>query len=203
VIVLDVLHRLGYGGHRDDLQRVGGTGDGGIDGVISLDKLGWKKYMFRKGKNTVGSAEIRGFYGALHEQKAKRGVFITTSGFSAHARDYARKVEGLVLVDGERLVHLMIEMTLVYHRSCLKYPNWIWIILSKAINFDRMIIDLVTRDGNAGVNDDNTTADSPGMLPYFRLSRGGHSRGVVYLQNPYGGVCLGCRAAGKQPLYLR
>jgi restriction system protein len=36
-------------------------------------------------------------------------VFITTSGFSAHARDYARKVEGLVLVDGERLVHLMIE----------------------------------------------------------------------------------------------
>jgi restriction system protein len=48
VIVLDVLHRLGYGGHRDDLQRVGGTGDGGIDGVISLDKLGWKKYMFRK-----------------------------------------------------------------------------------------------------------------------------------------------------------
>lgn len=43
VIVLDVLHRLGYGGHRDDLQRVGGTGDGGIDGIISLDKLGLEK----------------------------------------------------------------------------------------------------------------------------------------------------------------
>ena len=47
VIVLDVLHRLGYGGHRDDLQRVGGTGDGGIDVIISLDKLGLEKFTCR------------------------------------------------------------------------------------------------------------------------------------------------------------
>jgi len=39
VIVLDVLHRLGYGGHRDDLQRVGGSGDGGIDGIVSTPVL--------------------------------------------------------------------------------------------------------------------------------------------------------------------
>ncbi len=43
IIVLDVLHRLGYGASRSDLQRVGGSGDGGIDGVISLDKLGLEK----------------------------------------------------------------------------------------------------------------------------------------------------------------
>ena len=42
-IVLDVLHRLCYGANRSDLQRAGGTGDGGIDGVISLDKLGLEK----------------------------------------------------------------------------------------------------------------------------------------------------------------
>ncbi|MBX4650220.1 restriction endonuclease [Klebsiella michiganensis] len=125
VIVLDVLHRLGYGGHRDDLQSVGGTGDGGIDGVISLDKLGLEKVYVqaKRWQNTVGSAEIRGFYGALHEQKAKRGVFITTSGFSAHARDYARKVEGLVLVDGERLVHLMIENDVGVSSRLLKVPK--------------------------------------------------------------------------------
>ena len=35
--------RLGYGASRADLQRVGGVGDGGIDGVISLDKLGLEK----------------------------------------------------------------------------------------------------------------------------------------------------------------
>ncbi|GAC1463568.1 MAG: hypothetical protein PVSMB1_13910 [Gemmatimonadaceae bacterium] len=39
-IVLDLLHRMGYGTSREDLQRVGGVGDGGIDGVISLDRLG-------------------------------------------------------------------------------------------------------------------------------------------------------------------
>lgn len=77
VIVLDVLHRLGYGGHRGDLQRVGGTGDGGIDGIISLDKLGLEKVYVqaKRWKGTVGSAEVRGFYGALPEQKVKRGVF--------------------------------------------------------------------------------------------------------------------------------
>lgn len=42
-IVLDLLHRMGYGASRADLQRVGGSGDGGIDGVISLDRLGLEK----------------------------------------------------------------------------------------------------------------------------------------------------------------
>ncbi len=62
VIVLDVLHRPGYGGHRDDLQRVGGTGDGGIDGVISLDKLGLEKVYVqaKRWQNTVGEARITG-----------------------------------------------------------------------------------------------------------------------------------------------
>lgn len=47
VVVLDVLHRLGYGTSREDLQRVGGVGDGGIDGVISLDRLGFEKVYVR------------------------------------------------------------------------------------------------------------------------------------------------------------
>jgi len=42
-IVLDLLHAMGYGTSRTDLQRVGGVGDGGIDGVISLDRLGLEK----------------------------------------------------------------------------------------------------------------------------------------------------------------
>jgi restriction system protein len=34
---------MGYCTSRSDLQRVGGAGDGGIDGVISLDRLGLEK----------------------------------------------------------------------------------------------------------------------------------------------------------------
>ncbi|MEO6408570.1 MAG: winged helix-turn-helix domain-containing protein, partial [Burkholderiaceae bacterium] len=37
-VVLDLLHRMGYGANRADLQRVGGSGDEGIDGIISLDR---------------------------------------------------------------------------------------------------------------------------------------------------------------------
>lgn len=125
VIVLDVLHRLGYGGHRDDLQRIGGTGDGGIDGIISLDKLGLEKVYVqaKRWQNTVGRPELQAFYGALAGQKAKRGVFITTSGFTSQARDFAHSVEGMVLVDGERLVHLMIENEVGVSSRLVKVPK--------------------------------------------------------------------------------
>ena len=36
-LVLDLLHRMGYGANRADLQRVGGSGDAGI---ISLGRRG-------------------------------------------------------------------------------------------------------------------------------------------------------------------
>lgn len=42
-------------------------------------------------------------------QKAKKGVFITTSSFSSQALEFARSVEGIVLVDGRRLAGLMID----------------------------------------------------------------------------------------------
>lgn len=110
-IVLDVLHRLGFGASRQALQQVGGSGDGGIDGIISLDALGLEKVYVqaKRWQNTVGRPDLQAFFGALAGQKAKRGVFITTSGFTAQAVDFARSVEGLALVDGKRLVNLMLD----------------------------------------------------------------------------------------------
>lgn len=125
VIVLDVLHKLGYGGHRDDLQRVGGTGDGGIDGIISLDKLGLEKVYVqaKRWQGTVGRPELQAFYGALAGQKAKRGIFITTSGFTAHAVEFSRSVEGLVLIDGNRLVNLMMDNEVGVTSQLVKLPK--------------------------------------------------------------------------------
>lgn len=110
-VVLDVLHRLGYGASRSDLQRVGGSGDGGIDGVISLDRLGLEKVYVqaKRWKGTVGRPEIQGFYGALAGQRANKGVFITTSGFTPQAIDFARSVERVVLIDGAMLAQFMID----------------------------------------------------------------------------------------------
>ncbi|MCW5610680.1 MAG: restriction endonuclease [Rubrivivax sp.] len=110
-IVLDLLHRMGYGASRADLVRVGGSGDGGIDGVISLDRLGLEKVYVqaKRWQGSVGRPVLQEFYGALAGQKAKKGVFITTSAFTTQALEFARSVEGIVLVDGTRLAGLMID----------------------------------------------------------------------------------------------
>lgn len=110
-IVLDVLHKMGYGASRSDLQRVGGSGDGGIDGIISLDRLGLEKVYVqaKRWQNSVGRPEVQAFYGALAGQRATKGVFITTSTFTAQALDFGRSVERVVLVDGDKLADLMID----------------------------------------------------------------------------------------------
>lgn len=124
-IVLDLLHRMGYGTSRDDLQRVGRTGDGGIDGVIALDRLGLEKVYVqaKRWQSTVGRPEIQGFFGALAGQRAKKGVFITTSTFSQQATEFARSVEGIVLVDGEKLASLMTEHEVGVSLRPLKVPK--------------------------------------------------------------------------------
>lgn len=124
-IVLDLLHRMGYGASRADLQRVGGSGDAGIDGVISLDRLGLEKVYVqaKRWQSNVGRPELQAFYGALAGQKAKKGVFITTSAFTSQALDFARSVEGIVLIDGVRLASLMIEYELGVTARTVKIPK--------------------------------------------------------------------------------
>lgn len=125
-LVLDLLHAMAYGTDRSDLQRVGGSGDGGIDGIISLDKLGLEKVYIqaKRWKNIVGSPEIQGFMGALQLQGASKGVFITTSNFTKEARAAAVKARGsIVLVDGERLTALMIDHGVGVSHKALRVPK--------------------------------------------------------------------------------
>ncbi len=125
-LVLDLLHKMGYGTSRSDVQRVGGSGDGGIDGIISLDRLGLEKVYVqaKRWKNTVGSPEIQGFMGALQLQGASKGVFITTSGFTRDAKDAATRARGsIVLVDGRQLTRLMIEHEVGVTPKPLKIPK--------------------------------------------------------------------------------
>lgn len=111
--VLDVLVAMGYGGVEQRARRIGGSGDGGVDGVIDQDPLGLARIYVQAKRyapdNIVGRPQIQGFVGALHGQQASQGIFITTSGFSREAVEYARTVSAsVVLVDGIRLASLMI-----------------------------------------------------------------------------------------------
>lgn len=124
-IVLDLLHRMGYGATRSDLQRVGGSGDAGIDGIISLDKLGLEKVYVqaKRWQSTVGRPEIQAFYGALAGQRANKGVFITTSSYTSQAIDFAKSVERIVLVDGPKLAELMIDHEVGVSARTIKVPK--------------------------------------------------------------------------------
>ena len=112
-LVVDLLLVMGYGGSRKDAgQAVGQSGDGGIDGIIKEDKLGLDVIYLqaKRWENVVGSKEIRNFVGSLVGQKADKGVFITTSGFTKDALEYVKTItHKVILIDGDMLTQLMIE----------------------------------------------------------------------------------------------
>lgn len=112
-LVVDVLLKMGYGGSLKDAGKaIGKSGDGGIDGIIKEDKLGLDTIYIqaKRWEGTVGRPEIQKFMGALAGNRAKKGVFITTSSFSPDARTYANSIETkIVLIDGKQLAELMIE----------------------------------------------------------------------------------------------
>jgi len=112
-LVVEVIVKMGYGGTRQDAGKaIGKSRDGGIDGIIKEDKLGLDTIYIqaKRWENTVGRPEIQKFVGALTGQRAKKGLFISTSNFSSDAVDYVSRIETkIVLIDGEILAQLMID----------------------------------------------------------------------------------------------
>lgn len=112
-VVVDLLLKMGYGGSRKGAGvAIGKSGDEGIDGVISEDKLGLDNLYIqaKRWEGTVGRPEIQKFVGALTGQRSKKGVFITTSNFTKDASEYTQRIDAkVVLIDGPMLADLMID----------------------------------------------------------------------------------------------
>ncbi len=111
-LVVDLMKAMNYG----DGLKTKTSGDGGIDGIIPEDKLGfsliyiqakcWDRDM------TISRPEIQKFAGAmLGPPKVEKGLFITTAKFSPSAREFA-DAQHIILIDGQRLAELMIEHNL-------------------------------------------------------------------------------------------
>ena len=103
------------------IKRLRRAGDGGIDGVINLDRLGLEKVYVqaKRWQGSVGRPEVQAFLGALAGRRARKGVFITTSTFTREAREYGEHLsESIVLLDGTALTRLMIEhgVAVTHHR---------------------------------------------------------------------------------------
>ena len=112
-LVVDLLLRMGYGGSRQEAgEAIGRSGDEGIDGIIKEDRLGLDiiYVQAKRWESVVGRPDVQKFAGALQGQRARKGVFITTSTFSREAMAFAANIDTkIILIDGARLADLMID----------------------------------------------------------------------------------------------
>ena len=106
-LVVKLLVAMGYGTQEFSLT-TSYTADGGIDGIIQADELGFERIYVqaKKYENNVGRPDIQKFVGAM--QSTSKGVFITTAKFASSVTDYLKsRQENIVLIDGQKLVELM------------------------------------------------------------------------------------------------
>lgn len=112
-ICLDLMRAMGYGDYNteESAEMTPKSHDGGVDGIINEDALGFDKIYIqakRYSDTRVCAREMRNFLGALTERQSKKGIFITTGEFDKKAMEMALK-QNIVLIDGERLAGLMLR----------------------------------------------------------------------------------------------
>ena len=126
-LVVRLLQAMGYGGEVKNSGFVTKlSNDGGIDGIIKEDILGFNHISIQAKRyalgNNVGRNEVQSFVGAVAGTPSKKGVFITTSDFTKGAMDYVDSLNGsptVILINGHQLTEyiydfglgLQIEMT--------------------------------------------------------------------------------------------
>jgi restriction system protein len=112
-LVVELLVKMGYGGDiKDAGKALGRSHDGGLDGLIKEDHLGLDAIYIqaKRWQNNVGRPELQSFSGSLDSEHARKGVFITTSTFTAEAREYVKRIEKkIVLIDGTQLAAYMVD----------------------------------------------------------------------------------------------
>ena len=107
-LIVALLTRMGF-----QAEMTKTTGDGGIDIIAKLDKpIIGGLYLFQCKRftpdNLVGAPTVRDFYGAVTADRAVKGILITTSDFTAQAREFAQRV-GIELIDITQLQKLFVE----------------------------------------------------------------------------------------------
>lgn len=114
-LLIDLLIAMGYGGTAEGTAHaLGKSGDNGVDGVINQDPLGVDQIYIQakryKQGNNISSGDIRDFFGALNLKNAHKGIFLTTSDFTASAVETAQRLSTrIVLINGNELAKLMLR----------------------------------------------------------------------------------------------
>ncbi|WP_368505226.1 restriction endonuclease [Alkalihalophilus sp. As8PL] len=124
-LVVELIVSMGYGGSIQDAGKaIGRSGDEGIDGIIKEDVLGLDMIYIqaKRWEGVVGRPEIQKFAGSLEGQRARKGVFITTSDFTDGAKEYVNRIEKkIILLNGPDLANYMFK----YDIGVTKVTNYV------------------------------------------------------------------------------
>ena len=98
-LVVKLLQAMGYGGEIKNSGVVTKlSNDGGIDGVIKEDVLGFNHISIQAKRYSIGNNvqrhEVQSFVGAVAGTPSKKGVFITTSDYTKGAMEYVESLNG-------------------------------------------------------------------------------------------------------------
>ncbi len=116
-LVVKLLQAMGYGGEIKNSGMVTKvSNDGGIDGIIKEDILGFNHISIQAKRyaldNNVGRNEVQSFVGAVAGTPSKKGVFITTSDYTKGAMDYVESLNGtptIILINGQQLTEYIYD----------------------------------------------------------------------------------------------
>lgn len=112
-LVVELLLKMGYGNDKNSGIVTGRPHDGGIDGVISEDRLGLDLIYIQAKRYSsnckIGRKDLQAFVGAM--EHVQKGVFITTSSFTKEAEEFIRKQQqkNIKLIDGSLLSELLVK----------------------------------------------------------------------------------------------
>jgi restriction system protein len=131
--VADLFRAMGYNAHATRAMR-----DDGVDVTAHRDELGIEppilKIQVKAHEANIGADLVKAFYAMIHDRDV--GIFITTGGFTAAAKNFAASKGNLKLVEGVEFVSL-IE----------KYYDGLDLKFRKQIPLRRMLVPDVSQDG--------------------------------------------------------
>lgn len=108
IILVKLLEKMGYGVGKVTKK----SHDGGIDGIVTVDKLGLSE-IYIQAKRYTGSvpiSQVKEFIGTIQTTKTKTGVFITSGTLPDSAHQYVLKSGlNIQLIDGKKLSALMYD----------------------------------------------------------------------------------------------
>jgi len=116
-LVVKLLQAMGYGGEVKNSGVVTQlSNDGGIDGIIKEDILGFDHISIQAKRyaldHKVTRNEVQSFVGAVMGTSSKKGVFITTSDYAKSAIEYVENLHGsstIILINGQQLTEYIYD----------------------------------------------------------------------------------------------